>query len=251
VAQASSQLQQLTHWLQHTSLSVQDWSRDSQELRRLHLFLTRTLHLSPHRLWGGAMVLALLVWNWQLVLALGIGSAVLVSVYLAQQGQWRLPQINWRRLWTGSNRSLTVAIASGGVAAFSAYMTTTIWSGTEQHGLAIGIILQGFGTLTVLGWLTWQTLNRPISPRSSTFDQALADLSAADPLKRLIAVRQITHWVQETALPMTDAHVVDCFRLMLDRETESSVCGALLEGLQVLGQGRQLAAAQGKSDRLP
>jgi hypothetical protein len=239
VAQASSQLQQLTHWLQHTSLSIQD----SRELRRLNLFFTRTLHLSANRLWGGAMFLALLVWNWQLVLALGIGAAVLVSVYLAQQGQWRIPSVNWRRLWTGSNRSLTVAIASGGVAAFSAYMTTTIWSGTEQHGLAIGIILQGFGTLTVLGWLTWQTLSQQASPLgSSTFNQALADLSAVDPLKRLIAVRQITHWVQETALPMTDAHVADCFRLMLDRETESSVCGALIEGLQVLGQGRIVGA---------
>jgi hypothetical protein len=211
------------------------------------------LRLSPSRLWGGAIVLALWVWSWQLVLALGIGAVVLVSVYLGQQQQ--MPQVNWRWLM-GANRSLTIAVASGSVAAFSAYVTTGIWMGTEQHGLAIGIILQGFGTLTVLGWMTWQTVNQQTvnqqtvnrqamtAPFEGAFDQALADLSADDPLKRLIAVRQMTRWVQEAdTLPMTPAHITDCFRLMLDRETEAIVCGALMEGLQVLGQGRQLESS--------
>jgi hypothetical protein len=188
------------------------------------------------------------------VLALGIGAVVLVAVYLAQQGQWKIPQVNWRRLWQGSNRSLTVAIASGSIAALSAYVTAGIWFGTEQGWLAIGIILQGFGTLTVLGLLTWQTLNRqvegsaiaiPSTAPDSAFNLALADLANADPLKRLIAVRQITHWMEGGGIvvPMTPSHIADCFRLMLNRETESSVCSALLDGLQVVGQGRQLNPA--------
>jgi uncharacterized membrane protein (Fun14 family) len=255
VAQASSQLQQFTHWLQNTSLTV----TDSREFRQVHRFITQkfitqkfitqTLRLSPERLWVGAMGLALLLWNWQLVMALCIGAVVLVTVYLAQQGQWRVPSVNWRRLLTGSNRSLSVAIASGTLAAFSAYVTTEIWFSTEQSWLAIGIILQGFGTLTVLGLLTWQTLNRQFessAPKSDqSFNQTLADLAETDPLKRLIAVRQITHWVEADVhnLPMMPSHLADCFRLMLDRETESSVCSALLEGLQTLGQGRQLNSA--------
>jgi hypothetical protein len=242
VAQASSQLQQLTHWFQNTSLHV----TDSREFRKFHLFVTRTLRLSPEKLWSGVIVAALLVWNWHLVLALVIGAVVLVAVYLAQQGQWKIPQINGWRLWQGANRSLTVAIASGSIAALSAYVTAGIWCGTEQGWLAIGIILQGFGTLTVLGLLTWQTLNRQVEASEinsdSAFKLALADLADADPLKRLIAVRQIIHWMErgEMASPMTSAHLADCFRLMLNRETESSVCSALLDGLQALGQGRQL-----------
>jgi hypothetical protein len=42
---------------------------------------------------------------------------------------------------------------------------------------------------------------------------------------------------------MSPADVADFFRLMLNRETEPSVCNALLDGLQSLGQGRQLNAA--------
>ncbi len=250
VAQASSQLQQFAHWFQSASLHV----ADSREFRRLGRFLKQDW-FSPEQLWGAAIVVALLIWNWQLVLALALGVVVLASVYLAQQGQWKIPKIDWRWLWTGANRPLTLAIASGSIAAFSAYITTGIWLEAEQSWLALGIILQGFGILTVLLLLTWQTLNRQLEPagfrEDQRLDRLLDRLSDADPLKRLIAVRQITQQLQVEALvetspalnSMSFADMADCFRLMLNRETEPSVCSALLDGLQSLGQGRQLNAA--------
>jgi hypothetical protein len=185
-----------------------------------------------------------------------IGAVVLVSIYLAQQGQWKIPQINWRRLWTGANRPLTLAIASGSIAAFSAYITTGIWFEAEQSWLALGVILQGFGTLAILLLLTWQTLNRQFElagfGKDQRLDALLSRLSDSDPLQRLIAVRQITQQLQVeasaeastfTLTSMSPADVADFFRLMLNRETEPSVCSALLDGLQSLGQGRQLNAA--------
>ncbi|MCY7284919.1 MAG: hypothetical protein LH679_16150 [Cyanobacteria bacterium CAN_BIN43] len=250
VAQASSQLQHFVHWFQSASLHV----ADAKDLQRLGRFL-RQGWFSPEQLWGVAIGVALLIWNWQLVLALAIGAVVLVSIYLAQQGQWKFPQVDWRWLWTGANRPLTLAIASGGLAAFSAYVTTGIWFESKQSWLALGIILQGFGTLAVLLLLTWQTLNRQFETvghlGEQRLDHLLDRLSDVDPLKRLIAVRQITQWLQTEALletppaltSMSPAYVAECFRLMLNRETEPSVCSALLEGLQSLGQGRQLNAA--------
>ncbi len=249
MAQVSSQLQQFVHWLESASLQIVD----SREFRQLSRFL-RQGWFSPAQLWGTAIVVALLIWNWQLVLALAIGAVVLVSIYLAQQGQWKIPHVDWRWMWTGTNRSLTLAIASGSVAAFSAYITTEIWFEAEQSWLALGIILQGFGTLAILLLLTWQTLNRQFETAGSRADQRLDNLldrlSDADPLKRLIAVRQITQQLQAealveapTVLSSPSAYIADCFRLMLNRETEPSVCSALLDGLQSLGQGRQLNAA--------
>ncbi|NJR39651.1 MAG: hypothetical protein HC781_13590 [Leptolyngbyaceae cyanobacterium CSU_1_4] len=262
MAQASSQLQQFVHWFQSASLHV----ADSRELRRLsgglsHFFL-RQDWLSPQQLWVAVILVALLIWNWQLVLALAIGTVVLILIYLVQQGQWNIPKVDWRWLWTGANRSLTLAIASGSIAAFSAYVTTGIWFEAEQSWLALGVILQGFGTLTVLILLTWQTLNRQFETtglRAQRLDQLLDRLSDPDPLKRLIAVRQITQQFQDrlqveslanTAPALTSlspANLADCFRLMLNRETEPSVCSALLDGIQSLGQGRQLNAATRQS----
>jgi hypothetical protein len=246
VAQASSQLQQFVHWLESASLHV----ADSRGFRQLSRF-SKQDWLSPQQLWGTVILVALLIWNWQLVMALAVGAVVLVSIYLAQQGQWKIPKIDWRWMWTGANRSLTLAIASGSIAAFSAYITTGIWFEAEQSWLALGIILQGFGTLAILLLLTWQTLNQQFKPAGFRDDQRLDDLlghlSDADPLKRLIAVRQITQKLQAETLAedsptltsMPPAYMADCFRLMLNRETEPSVCSALLDGLQSLGQGRQ------------
>lgn len=258
MAQASSQLQQFVHWFQSASLHI----ADSRGFRRLSRAL-RQDWLSPQQLWGVVILVALLIWNWQLVLALAIGAGVLVSVYLGQQGQWKIPQVDWRWLWTGSHRSLTLAIASGGIAAFSAYITTGIWFEAEQSWLALGVILQGFGTLAILLLLLWQILNQHFKPAGlrddRRLDELLGRLSDADPLKRLIAVRQITQQLQAEALAEVSAHstfsstlmppvyIADCFRLMLNRETEPSVCSALLDGLQSLGQGRQLNAATRQS----
>ncbi len=65
----------------------------------------------------------------------------------------------------------------------------------------------------------------------------------------MIAVRQITQLLihaadQPSHLLLTPAQVTECFRLMLDRETEPLVCNALIESLQQLNPTRQLVASQ-------
>jgi hypothetical protein len=237
VAQAPSQLQQFTHWLESASLQL----ADSKEFQRLSRSLKKNpllKKLRPTHLWGTTIALSLILWNWQLVLALVIGAVALTTVYLAPQKQWRLPP--WQT-WTAPNRSLAIAIATGTIATLSTYITTHIWLEADRSWLATGIILQGFGTLAILLFLTRQTLDRTLNPDS------LTQLSDPDPLKRLIAIRQLTQQAQQNAAPLPPAQIADCFRLMLNRETEPTVCSALLESLQTLGQGRQLNAAARQS----
>ena len=80
------------------------------------------------------------------------------------------------------------------------------------------------------------------------------DLSAPDPVKRLLAVRSLLHWCLSseegtaTYLPGTDvtvrSHLIDCFRVMLTHESEPIVRVALIDGLKSLQPKPQLPAGQ-------
>jgi hypothetical protein len=206
-----------------------------------------------HQWKGGLLSLAvlsiLLIWNWQLILAAIVGLAGLVVTYLAQQRQLRLPAAHhWQRLWTRANRPLTLSVGLGSIAALSTYLTIAIWQESQGSWLGTGVILQGFGLLAVLGLLSRSFWQQPVDPPTNdlSFHQLLNQLADDDPLKRLIAVRQLTEQMlaasahASATLPLTPSHLAECFRLQLDRETEPVVRRALLEGLQLLGQSRML-----------
>ncbi|NJP10917.1 MAG: hypothetical protein HC866_16745 [Leptolyngbyaceae cyanobacterium RU_5_1] len=85
------------------------------------------------------------------------------------------------------------------------------------------------------------------------FNQMIADLTHDDPLKRLIAVRQLTDLVsflQDDRAPRSllgkkpsRRDVADYFRLMLSREREPIIREAVLDGLQTLDIVHQLKQA--------
>lgn len=230
----------------------------------LHHWVTRRQTLSPvlpkrvNRLgqrinqskgWliAGVGLLLLWVWIWQWLLSIGVSLLVMVSVYLTQQGQLKLNWQGWRKLWSQSNRALSLSVLAGLVALGSTYLATAVWLESEQHWMATSILLEGFGILA-LGWLlVWQFFDRPLQAQDQAeeqFRRVLANLSHPDPLKRLIAVRQTTHQLLCAAdpclLPMTTSQLAECFRLMLDRETEALVCNALVESMQALTPVRQV-----------
>ncbi|GAB4241040.1 MAG: hypothetical protein Kow00121_67300 [Elainellaceae cyanobacterium] len=211
-----------------------------------------------------AVLVLLWVWNWQLVLSGGAGLAMLVFIYLAQQGQWQFPKVNWHKLWSRSNRPLTLALVAGTVTSFSIYLTLAIWLETDGSWLSIAIILEGLGILVILALLGWQLIEKYWGDRTESNpdpqgNQLLTDLSDPDPLKRLIAVRRITDWVTKLSptqnlpsnSPLSPAHLADCFRLMLNRETEPALCRALLESLQTLSPDRSQTRQLQKGQALP
>jgi uncharacterized membrane protein (Fun14 family) len=233
---------ELRHWLTRRQPPV------------LHKRLTRLQHrvnVSKGWLIGGAGLLLLWVWVWQWLLSIAVGLAVMVGVYLTQQGQLKLNWQGWQRLWNRSNRSLSLSVLAGTIALGSTYLATAVWVESEQHWMATSILLEGFGLLAI-GCLLWQLLNRPVQePETNQFHTLLTDLSHTDPLKRLIAVRQATHHVlsasEQTNLPISATQLAECFRLMLDRETEPLVCHALLESVQKLSPVRQIAGSSSTS----
>jgi hypothetical protein len=201
--------------------------------------LAARAHRSQNWLLGGLGLVLLWVWLWQWLLSVAVGVTVTIGLYLAQQGQLRFPD-RWRKLWAPANRPLSLAVLGGLVALGSTYLATVLWT-SESHGLAAGVILQSYGLLGVLGLLLWQgsLLRRPTGfPKAD-----LADLTHEDPLRRLIAVRQLTEAATAPVPTLSASHLADCLRLMLDRETEPLVCSALLDGLQRLNPKSNGAAS--------
>ena len=250
MTQASLQLQQLVNHLWHQGDAVLNSALLRQWIRRVEAARGWLLSL--------AVLLLLWIWNWRLVLSGGTGLTALLLVYLVQQGQWQLPKINWLTSWKSSNRPLTLGLICGTIVCLSTYFTLAIWHESGGSWLAKGLILQGFGVLAILLLLIWQNVNRTVSHqanRDRLFDQWLTDLADVDALKRLIAVRRLTQAIVQNMsaspsdrthamLPLSATDLAECFRLMLNRETEPAVCRALLDSLRTLNpqSGRSLQA---------
>lgn len=117
---------------------------------------------------------------------------------------------------------------------------------------------------------TASTLETPVVPSSprvtpsvteaDRFEQGLTHLAQADPLQRLIAVRQLVRLVHQVSAESTyiagaevsmQSHLIDCFHVLLAHESEPIVRSAVREGLALLRQpppGNQLPAG---ADPLP
>ncbi len=205
--------------------------------------LTRRLNRSKGWLLSclGSLLLLWVFWQW--LLALAVGLTAMLGVYLAEQGQlksWR----NWG-FWRRFDRALSLAALAGLATAGTVYLSLAIWLESDRSWLAMGVILEGLGLLAILSLLVWRQLDSPrskteapVSPNSIAPDSIAPDylrqLSAADPVQRLIAIRQLTQIVQQPKPPLAADHLSDCFRLMLDRETEPLLCHTLIESLQQL-----------------
>jgi hypothetical protein len=119
-------------------------------------------------------------------------------------------------------------------------MSLAFWADSESHWMALSLILQNFGTIAIAGLLLRQALSLGASKDEVALDGILADLTAPDPVKRLIAVRQMTDLVNKGGFgavssvksSIARSRAAECFRLMLSREPEALVRNALIEGLQ-------------------
>lgn len=176
----------------------------------------------------------MLAWNWKLVTATAAGTGFMVLAYRMQGWDWQARWTQWRRFLTGPQGRLAVAVGSGGLAALSTYVATSIWAGAENRWLAVGTILQGGATLATLLLLLWQLATHPVRSSEAKVDRLLGDLTAGDPLKRLMAVRQLAGLVGKERLRLGEREqLLDYFRLLLAREPEPAVRGAVLESLQL------------------
>ncbi len=183
--------------------------------------------------------IGLLFWNGRLVIATGIGVATMLLVYILQDSKWK-PWREAQKILQGWNSQFLWAAASGSAALLGTYMASSIWVEAEHHWIATGMIFQGTATFGLLGLVVWQMMGQKRDRTLSRVDQVLLQLTDADPLRRLIAVRQLIELMEHRENQAQHRQFADYLRVMLSREEDAIVRDSILEGLQILQDDRSL-----------
>ncbi|WP_227788818.1 MULTISPECIES: armadillo-type fold-containing protein [unclassified Nodularia (in: cyanobacteria)] len=187
------------------------------------------------------IIVAMLLWNWKLLLALLVGVGVMLLVYSMQKWNWQLRLSQMWRFLNSPNCRLALAVGSGGIATLSTYMAAAIWVDSKSSWIAAGTIVQGLGTLLTLILLMWQIVSFYGNQEQNKLDQLFVNLTQPDPLKRLIAIRQLTKIITSQGVDsQVQEEVVQCLRLLLSQEQETVIRDAALDSLQALERRRSL-----------
>ncbi|XTZ10900.1 MAG: hypothetical protein ACQZ3N_03220, partial [cyanobacterium endosymbiont of Rhopalodia yunnanensis] len=137
----------------------------------------------------------------------------------------------------GSSGRLVLAVSSGGLGAIVAYIAVSVWANSENCWLAIGCITQGIGTLLSFGLLLWHIVQCREKSYENQFNQWILDLTNANSLKRLIAVKSLANLLEKQWFNYHyHQQIRDYFKLMLTKETESLVRQGILEGLAMCNE---------------
>ncbi|MBE9201669.1 hypothetical protein IQ233_21580 [Nodularia sp. LEGE 06071] len=120
-------------------------------------------------------------------------------------------------------------------------MAAAIWVDSKSSWIAAGTIVQGLGTLLTLILLMWQIVSFYGNQEQNKLDQLFVNLTQPDPLKRLIAIRQLTKIITSQGVDsQVQEEVVQCLRLLLSQEQETVIRDAALDSLQALERRRSL-----------
>jgi hypothetical protein len=234
VTQASFRWQQLVS-------TVPGSSRPKFKSRSFKSLAAKPVGVLVLWLLGLTVAIAMVIWYWKLVVAIATGILVMWFVYQMQTWNWQLYWSNLRRFWASANRQFTLAVASGGIACLGIYTAISIGVDTHSSWIAFGAILQGLASVLIALLLVWQIIARQNLQKESQLDNLIADLTHDQPLKRLVAVRQLIREAHKTQFDkVKQRSIADYFSLMLDRESESIVRDAVLEGLQALETNQRL-----------
>jgi hypothetical protein len=183
-------------------------------------------------LMGSTGLTFMVAWNGKLVLATITGVLLMRLVYQIQGGNWQRRWSDYREFLRGSSGQLILSVSSGGLGAIVAYIAASVWANSGNRWLAIGCIAQGIGTLLSFGLLLWQIVQVGEKSYENQFNQWILDLTSADPLKRLIAVKSLGNLLKKQCFKHHyHQQLRDYFELMLTKEIESLVRRGILEGL--------------------
>jgi uncharacterized protein YggT (Ycf19 family) len=237
VAQASSSWQQLLNQLAKWSLLFKTGRATKQGT-------FKALQEPGGYLGFLTIVIAMLLWNWKLLLAILVGVGVMVLVYSMQRWDWRSHWSEIRKLFNSPNRRLALSVTSGGIATFSTYMAAAIWVDSNSPWIAAGAILQALGTLLTIILLVWQIVSFYGIREEEQLDRLLLTLTEQDPLKRLIALRRLTKFVTNKRTESSvKQNIIECLRLLISREEEVMVREAAFESLQALDLVEQTSSS--------
>ncbi|MFM7406948.1 MAG: armadillo-type fold-containing protein [Cuspidothrix sp.] len=186
------------------------------------------------------IIVGMVIWNWQLLLAVVVGIGIMIFSYSMQQWNWQLRWLEIRKLMSSTNNRFAYSVVAGGMATVITYMTLAIWVDSPSHWLAAGAIFQGLGTLLTLILLVWQIFSFQGNEEENYVENLLVKLTEKDPLKRFMGMRQLNMLINRKQIDKAiQQDIIDCLQLLLSQEKEVMIREAALECLQNL-DGLQL-----------
>ncbi len=227
------------------SSSKSDWLTDFlQELvpadNKLLQVLPKPLRKSARWIVIGAGAALLISWNGRLIIATGAGLGTMWLAYSLREWGWRAAITDLVNALEGIDRHITLSILAGAGATFGTYTALSIWLEAQSHWLATAMILQGAMTMGALGVLLWQRFQP--SPSQSGLLQYISNLTHDDPLKRLIAARQINQLLSQH--PAQQHDIAEFYQVLLNREPDQLVREAVMDGLQQIMTKPSMTAAR-------
>ncbi|TVQ42207.1 MAG: hypothetical protein EA365_15855 [Gloeocapsa sp. DLM2.Bin57] len=185
--------------------------------------------------WLIVIMVALLCWHWQLLLATLGGVLVMQAIYFFPRYHWRSLISYWESWRSSSHRQFSLAVFGGGVASVVVYFLSSIFAKTDNPWLATGVIFQGLLSIVTCLLLVWQLFTKNNYQYQSNWEQWLIDLTSTEALKRLIAVRELSNLAQRKQLNATElVQLREYLQLMLSVETEVVVRQAILTSLETV-----------------
>jgi len=210
--------------------------RSSAVIRVSQSLLKAKSSLSSVWLWGAIVFAIMLVWNWQLLLATVMGMGGLVLLFRFPIDRWWGYWQKWQQTLDLSQKRLFTALAGSTLVGVGTYWALQLWDHVDNPWLAGGAIAQGVVIALLLGWQVAKLLHpASLGSPKDQFSQLLAALTADHPLKRLMAIRQLTALAIEGKLHASQLQQMsEYFSLLFSVETEPILRQGLLESMQTL-----------------
>ncbi|WP_448527393.1 hypothetical protein [Parathermosynechococcus lividus] len=209
------------HWQQWVSWVTPSLRRSRRQPRTMR---QRRTFLYPLVGLGGA----LLLWQTdsQLLLATlsGVGTVWLLARW--QRLLYEYAQHLKTQVAQAAQHPLGATVAAGAIACLGTYTLTHLWQGATDHWLVIALVLQGALLLALLTVLIWVAAQQ----QQQQLQRWLQELSHANPLHRLIAIRQLSRLVDRGDRQCAQ----EALYLLLNQETEPLVRRAALSVLDQL-----------------
>lgn len=174
----------------------------------------------------------LMFWNGMLFVALSIGLGTTLLIQQLHSND----TLSWNAIikWmSGPHTTTFIAVGGGLISLTASYLTLQIWQDTNSLGLAFAILLQGLGLLCVLGLFCTRPLKQEQdSLNIGQIDYWINQLTALDPLKRLIAVRHICHYLDASAVEdIRHQEIREYLQLLQQQEQTPLIQQAIVQGL--------------------
>ncbi|MFZ4666515.1 MAG: hypothetical protein ACOYME_08810 [Prochlorotrichaceae cyanobacterium] len=186
-----------------------------------------------------SILLALIAWNWQFTLAVGLGAIVTVLLYKAQLQPWQDYLQNWLQQFQtfldSPQRALILSLLGGGLTAWGTYATTAVWQDLHSLWAASGFALEGIGLVILLGWLLLQGVLGNRQTQDQSIDQTLRIFMEPDPLQRLRGIHQADRLLHRSSLNVEQIQILlNGLTLLVQQEPIAEVRNAALDTLDRL-----------------